>query len=304
MNLDKENLYPPALKEGDTIAIVSPAGKIAPCKVERATEVLENAGWNVEKGEFVLGEYENYSGTPQQRLSDIVKVLTNPEVKAVICSRGGYGAVHLLEELDKLPINENPKWLVGFSDISALHALFNGKGIATVHGPMTKDISNDIADPSVASLFKILRGEKEEFTFSSSPFDRPGLATGTLVGGNLSVIAELLSTPYNVIEPGVILFIEDLAEPLYKIERIFYQLRLNGVLERLGGLVVGQFTDYKPDIGYEVMEEMIHKMVEPYTYPVAMNVPSGHIDRNMPLILGAKVTLRVTLGETNSIVYW
>ena len=303
--MDIGNIYPPALRHGDTVAIVSPAGKIEPCKVENAVLALQAEGWNVKIGRYALGDKDGFSGTPQQRLSDLVWAFSDPEVKAVICSRGGYGAVHLLQDLEtSLTPLATPKWLVGFSDISALHSWINHRGLVSIHGPMSKDIAKGTKEISVERMFQILRGDKTEFIFPSSPFDRPGLATGPLVGGNFSVIADLFGTPYNVIEPGTILFIEDLSEPIYKIQRVLYQLRLNGVLSQLGGLIVGQFTNYTPGIGYETMEDMIYQMVEPYDYPVAMNLPCGHIDSNMPLILGAKITLRVTLAQNNSIVYW
>lgn len=304
MAVEKSNRYPEPLKPGDKIAIVSPAGHISATPVEGAKGVLEGEGWVVEVAPHALGQWGSYSGKDYERYSDLASALMDPDVRAVISARGGYGAVHLLDELDRLPFQDDPKWLVGFSDISALHALLNKKGIVSVHGPMTKDISRGASDPNNAMLFEILRGNKPEFTFPTSKYDRPGIATAQMLGGNLAVIADLIGTPYNVLDPGTILFIEDIAEPIYKVERILYQLRLSGVLPKLAGLVVGQFTEYQPNDNYRTVEEMIHDMVAPYRYPVAMNVPVGHVDFNTPVISGALVTLRVTMGETNSIVYW
>lgn len=304
MDKARAHIYPDPLMKGDKIAIVSPAGPIDSQHVHNAAEVLRNHGWVVEIYPHALGRQGIYSGTDNQRFNDLEKALLDPEVKAIICSRGGYGAVHLLERLDTLPLIENPKWLVGFSDISALHALMAKHGVVSVHAPMTKDIAKGSEDPDNATLFKILEGELPEATFPSSVFDRPGIVTAKLLGGNLAVIAELIGTPFNVIEPGTILFIEDLEEPIYKVERIFYQLKLAGILGRLKGLIVGQFTGYKPNATYNRMEEMIAEMVAPYTYPVAMDVPFGHVDHNIPMISGAFVTLRVTPGRNNSIVYW
>lgn len=304
MATDKSNRYPKPLKKGDKIAIVAPAGHVTAEPVEGAKEVLEAQGWEVVIAPHTLGEYGSYSGKSYERYSDLAAALMDPEVRAIICARGGYGAVHLLDELDRLPFQEDPKWLVGFSDISALHALFNKKGIVSLHGPMTRDISRGADDPNNAMLFDMLRGNRPELTFPTSIYDRPGIATAQMLGGNLAVIDALIGTPYNVLIPGTILFIEDVSEPIYKIERILYQLRLSGVLPKLAGLVVGQFTDYNASDNYRTMEEMIHDMVAPYSYPVAMNVPVGHVSFNAPLISGALVTLRVTMGETNSIVYW
>lgn len=302
---NKRKSFPPPLKPGDKVAIVSPAGSVDERQVVKATEVLHEKGWVPVVYPNALGCYGTYSGTYNERLGDIEKALLDPEIKAIICSRGGYGAVHLLESLDRLPLKKNPKWLVGFSDISALHALFVKHGLVSVHGPMTKDIARGgLEDDDILTLFDILEGKIPETTFPSSPYDRPGIASGQLQGGNLAVIADLIGTPFSVAKANVILFIEDLEEPIYKVERILYQLRLAGILPKLKGLLVGQFTGYKPNKNYEKMEVMIHDMVAPYSYPVAMDVPVGHVDHNIPLISGAYVTFRVTNGENNSLVYW
>lgn len=301
---DTVPVFPRPLEQGDRIAVVSPAGSIDPRHVHSAVEVLRQQGWRPYIGDHALGKSGTYSGTDTERFHDLSRALTDPSVRAVICSRGGYGAVHLLERLDAIPVARDPKWIVGFSDISALHALMTSKGIVSVHAPMTKDISRGPEDPDIATLFGILRGDRPVHRFPSSRFDRPGIASGRLLGGNLAVIAELIGTPFDVIRPGSILFIEDIEEPIYKTERILYQLRLSGRLASLAGLIVGQFTGYKPNANYELMEEMIADMVYPYDFPVAMNVPFGHVDHNIPLLSGARATLRVTIGDTNSLVSW
>ena len=297
-------VFPAPLAQGDRIAIVSPAGSIEAKHVHAAVKVLEQQGWRPYIGDYALGKSGSYSGTGTERFHDLSHALSDPSVRAIICSRGGYGAVHLLDRLDALPVQRDPKWIVGFSDISALHALMARKGIVSVHAPMTKDIARGADDPDNASLFSILRGEKPTHKFPSSKFDRPGLATGRLLGGNLAVIADLIGTPFDVIQPGSILFIEDIEEPIYKTERILYQLRLSGKMASLAGLMVGQFTGYRPNANYTLMEEMIADMVSPYDFPVAMNVPFGHVEHNIPLVSGAKTTLRVTVGDSNSIVTW
>lgn len=301
---DFTGYIPEGLKPGDLIAIVSPSGSVKEKQVHEAAEILNAHGWNVRIYPHALGEFGTYSGSSYQRYDDLSKALMDPEVRAVICSRGGYGAVHLLQQLEELPLQNDPKWIVGFSDISAIHALLAKKGIVSVHGPMTKDITKGAEDPDITMLFNLLEGNFPETTFPPSVYDRPGLATGILLGGNLSVIAQLIGTPFNMVKPDTILFIEDVEEPIYKIERVLYQMRLAGVLERLKGLIVGQFTGYKKNDNYNTMEEMIYDMVAPYSYPVAMNVPFGHVDHNIPLLSGAYITLRVTSGENNSIVYW
>ncbi|MDE5689301.1 MAG: LD-carboxypeptidase, partial [Duncaniella sp.] len=217
------------------------------------------------------------------------------DTRAIICSRGGYGAVHLLDRLDRLSLRDDPKWIVGYSDISALHALMTRHGIKSVHAPMTKHISeNRGRDTDSRRLFEILSGATPDLRAGGHPLNRPGEAEGLLVGGNLAVIAGLLSTPFDVIRPGRILFIEDIAEPIYKVERILYTLRLSGVLGQLAGLVVGRFTDYAPDRGSASMEEMISRMVADYSYPVAYGIPVGHVDHNVPLVCSSLVRLEVT----------
>ncbi len=296
-------IYPKALKQGDKIAICSPAGRIDPKKVEGAVEVLRGQGWEPVVMPNALGSSGSYSGTQDQRYSDLKTAFTDPSVRAILCSRGGYGVVHIMDRLAKLPLEDDPKWVMGFSDISAMHALMHSKGIASIHSSMAGQIMLGPDDADNAALFSILRGERPVHLFPSHDYDTPGIATGQLFGGNVAVLADLVGGPYDFLKPGSVLFIEDVSEPIYKIERILYQLRLNGVLPELAGLIVGQFTEYKADDNYSDMESMIRDMVAPYDYPVAFNVPIGHVDHNIPLIESAKVTLKVSPSGTNSIIF-
>ena len=301
---DRQTLiYPAPLREGDKIVFCSPAGLIAPEKVEAAAEVLRGQGWRVVIMPHAFGEHGSFSGTPDERYADLSDALLDPEVKAIICSRGGYGVVHILDRLNRLDLRANAKWIAGFSDISALHALMSVNGIASLHSSMAAHIMLGADDPDNAAMFAILRGERPAYTFDGHNFDRCGVATGKLLGGNVAVIAELISTPYDIIVPGSILFIEDIAEPIYKIERILYQLKLSGVLGRLNGLIVGQFTDYTPDSNFNDMYEMIRDATASYDYPVAYNAPIGHVDHNIPLIESAQVTLKVNPSGRNSLIF-
>ena len=299
----KDLIYPAPLREGDKIAICSPAGLIAPEKVEAAADVLRDQGWRVEIMPHTFGEHGSFSGTADERFADLSNAQLDPEVKAIICSRGGYGVVHILDRLNKLDLRSNAKWIAGFSDISALHALMAVNGIASLHSSMAAHIMLGADDQDNADMFAILRGERPAYTFDGHNFDRCGVATGKLLGGNVAVLAELISTPYDIIRPGTILFVEDIAEPIYKIERILYQLKLSGVLEHLNGLIVGQFTDYKPDSNFNDMYEMIRDATAPYDYPVAFNAPIGHVDHNIPLIESAPVTLKVSSTGRNSLIF-
>lgn len=295
--------YPQPLVAGDTIAIVSPAGPVEAHKVEGARRVLEDEGFKVLVGPHALGNNGNYSGTADERYADMAEALTNPEVRAVLCSRGGYGVVHLLDRLAALPLADDPKWVIGYSDISAMHGLMASKGIASIHSPMTAQVMLGADDPDTASLLEILRGGRPAYVFDSHAYDRRGIAAGQLYGGNMAVLNELVNTPFDILKPDRILFIEDISEPVYKIERMLYQLRLSGVLPRIRGLVVGQFTEYGHDRNYADMETMIRDMTAPYSYPVAFNVPVGHVDHNLPLIEGADVTLKVSAGGKNSLIF-
>ena len=296
-------IYPKPLKKGDKIAICSPAGKIKPEIVNKAAAVLRGQGYRVEIMPHAFGADGQFSGTADERYADLKAAFADPDVRLILCSRGGYGVVHILDRLNQLPLTDDPKWVAGFSDISALHALMATKGIASIHSLMCAGIQRGADDPDIAAFFDILEGGRPVHIFDGHAYDRPGLATGTLYGGNVAVLAELISTPYDIIKPDTILFIEDVAEPIYKIERILYQLKLSGVLGKLRGLVVGQFTDYKPDDNHPDMESMIRDMVAEYNYPVAFNTPIGHVDHNVPLIESAKVTLKVNSEGRNSIIF-
>lgn len=291
-------IYPRPLSAGDKIAIVSPASAINPDYVDGAASTIAAAGWTPVVYPGALGRSGSYSGSTTQRLNDLTRALTDPSVRAILCSRGGYGAVHLLDHISQLPLADDPKWLIGFSDISALHALMQAKGIASIHASMAKQLAKGVDHPINRLLFNILRGQENNYTFPPHPYNRHGAVTARLVGGNLAVLAGLIATPYDLLQPDTLLFIEDIAEPIYKVERILYQLRLKGVLQRLKGLIVGRFTEYSPDANHPSMERMIADMTAPYAYPVAFNIPVGHIDDNIPLIQGSTVTLTVTPTQT------
>lgn len=300
----KEIKFPRPLQPGDKIAIVSPAGPIDSALVYGAAEMLRGQGYRVDIGQHALGHNGQYSGTDHERYADLRRAVTDPEVRAILCSRGGYGVVHLLDDIKDLPWRDDPKWVIGFSDISALHALMHSQGIASIHGSMAKALMLGPDNEDNAMTLDILRGERPSLQWPSHRYDRPGLAEGTLLGGNLAVLSGLVDTPYDMLQPDTILFIEDVSEPIYKIERMLYQLRLSGVLPRLRGLIVGQFTDYKPNENYHDMETMIRDMVAPYGYPVAFGAPIGHVDHNVPVIEGAHVTLRVPASGDKTMIYW
>ena len=300
---------PAPLQSGDMVAIVSPASTIAPEFVEGAIAVLRGWGFQVLEGANTRGHHVaasgaiTYSGTCEARLNDIKQAFENAQVKAILCSRGGYGTMQLLDSLQEV-IARNPKWVIGFSDITALHAALHRAGYASIHGLMAKHLTEcGAADPCSQALRHLLTGGTMHYETEPHACNRTGAATAPLVGGNLALLHSMLGTRYNMIEPGVILFIEDIAEAIYRTQRMLLSLQLAGILPQLAGLVVGQFTRYRDPLLPEqeqeqttqrsAMYEMISEMVAPYDYPVTFNFPIGHVNRNQPLVEGAKVRLRV-----------
>lgn len=289
-------IIPPSLQQGDTIAIVSPSSKVLSRYIDEAAQVLASWGYKVVKGAHSYGAYGNFAATPQERLSDLREALLNPDVKAIMCSRGGYGAVHLLDGITAQDIRDNVKWLMGFSDISAFHAAWVRAGVASLHAPMCKHLAEEGGDQvSSQYLREILAGQYPVYRVEPHRFNRCGSVRARIVGGNMAVLCGLLRTPYDIFQEDTILFIEDVGERTYKVERMLYNLELAGVLPRLAGLVVGQFTDYNEDPGMcATMQEMIASRVALYGYPVAFNFPIGHVVLNHPIIEGADATFTVT----------
>lgn len=295
---------PALLKEGDKIAIVSPSGTVLSERVDGAMFAFEKWGFVPVEGKYCRDKHLAYgivshSAPLENRLSDFDRALHDPEVKAILCSRGGYGAVQLLEHLDLDYITQNPKWLVGFSDISALHAAWNRAGVVSIHSPMAKHLTLYDSNDEINQInYRIMTlGEMPSYCEAPHPHNRAGQATAPLTGGNLAVLMSLLATPFNILKPGHILFIEDVAEQVYQVQRLLYHLRLAGILPNLAGLIVGQFTKHRGD-DTTAMYDMISDMVAPYHYPVAFNFPIGHVPRNLPLVEGSTATLKVTPTAT------
>lgn len=287
-------IIPSPLKPGDRIAILSPASAVNPEYVSAAAKTLRAQGYFPEIMPHACGKCGSYSATETDRLADIAEAFTRKDIRAILCSRGGYGCVHLLPHLAKLPLVDDPKWLIGFSDVSALHQLMASKGIVSIHGSMAKALALHPADfETNAALLRMLGGDMPEVKWPTHPLSLPGTAEGTLRGGNLAVIQALIDTPFHPFVDGQILFIEDIAEPIYKVERILCQLRMSGILQRSAGIVIGQFTEYRPDANHSEMYSMISPLVSDLGIPVAFNAPIGHIEENMPLLHGAPYRLAV-----------
>lgn len=293
--------FPSFLKENDKVAIISPASKIDKTLLKRAIGRLSS--WHLcpylEKNASGAAGY--YSGSIKERLSDFQHALDDKEVRAILCSRGGYGAIHLVEKLDFTKFKESPKWLIGFSDITALHNLLQYNGYASLHAPMAKQLAVEPEDDLCSNYLKdILFGKLPDYHVEHHRLNHYGKAKGTLRGGNMSVFYGLRSTPYDIPAEKTILFIEDVGERPHAIERMMYNLKLSGVLEKLSGLIIGQFTEYEEDneLGKDLYGA-IADLVKEYDYPICFNFPVGHVTDNRPLIEGAQIELNVDKKGVN-----
>lgn len=297
-------LQPPNLQIGDKALILSPAGKIDAEPVERAMDILRGWGLEAEISENALSQTGRFSGFVEQRLSDLQKAMNDPQVKLIFCSRGGYGTVHLLDKLDLAGIKQHPKWVIGYSDITVLHAALQSHGIMSVHGPMAKHFSDEgAADVSVRFTKAILSGETLDYDIPVTHLawlNRQGKAAGRLFGGNLSVFCSMLGTKFAKIPKNGILFIEDIGEEPYKVDRYINQLKLAGVFDKISGFIVGQFSDYTEDNDmYAALYESIAQAVTEYDFPVCFNFPVGHVKLNFPLVMGKKAKLTVKDNQIN-----
>ena len=291
------------LKPNDQIRIVSPSGVINPEFIDGAKKVLTSWGLNATEGQFARGEYGRFAGTKEQRIADLQAALDDTEVKAILCSRGGYGLAQIIDKLDFSIFAQSPKWLIGFSDITILHNVITNLGIPSIHGIMAKYLTELPADSNqISSLKNILLGTLPTYSVQPHESNRMGAASGKLVGGNLSVLMALRGSRFDLQYENSILFIEDIAEQPYHIDRMMQNLRFSGALTHIKGLVVGQFTDCDEDPRMmQTVTEIIADSVKEYDYPVCFNFPAGHVDYNLPLVLGANSKLNVNKSESKLI---
>lgn len=289
-------MSPSFLNKGDLISIVAPSGKVDPEYVLQSKLLLESWGFSIELGEHVFAEYGRYAGTDEERLSDLQKAMDNTVSKAVFCARGGYGVVHLLESLSLQNFIQKPKWLIGYSDITALHSKINNAGILSIHAPMSSHLAQEGNDEASLFLKDLLFGKLPRYTVKPHILNRQGKSEGVLRGGNLSVLYGLRGTPYDFKPHNTILFIEDVCEKPYHIERMMYNLKMGGILENISGLLVGQFSDCEEDESmHKSIYESIADLVSKYDYPVVFNFPVGHLKKNFPLVCGKSCEIIVTV---------
>jgi muramoyltetrapeptide carboxypeptidase len=291
---------PPHLKKGDKIAIVCPAKKL-PGKIDAAIEIFEQWGLQVELGESVYASSNQFAGTDALRTSDLQRFLDDPDVKAIVAARGGYGTLRIIDELDFTAFSQHPKWIVGFSDITILlsHVL-ELCNVMSIHGQMPYTFP-EASPVSLESLRKALFGAPIHYEYDSSFPNRPGTAEGILIGGNLTLLVLLEGSVSAVDYTDKILFLEDVGEPEYSIDRLMRMLKRSGKLANLKGLIVGAFTgmDQEKIPFGQSPEEIIMDLIKDYDYPVCFNFPTGHIDDNRAIIVGGTVLMAAEINKVS-----
>lgn len=290
----------PYLKPGDKIKIVSPAKGIEPALVFDAKDFWEKQGFIVELGEFCIGKYHYFSGTDFERCSDFQDALNNPEIKAIVCARGGYGAIRILDLINWSAFLLNPKWIVGFSDITVFHQRIQKYDFQSIHATMPLNYKQN-SKAALQTLVDSLTGKLNSIQIEGNKNNIIGQTTGKLLGGNLSIVYSLLGTDDQPDYQGSVLFLEDLCEQLYHIDRMFFALQKAGILNQISGLIIGGFTDLKDvDSGFgKNIEEIILDRISFRNIPVVFNFPAGHIDDNRALIFGKEVNIEVKSNQVN-----
>lgn len=292
-------ITPPYLKKGDTIAICATARKNITDNLKPAIELAKSWGLEVIIGKTIGLDNNQLAGTDQERADDFQRLIDNPNIKAIWCARGGYGTVRMIDLVDFSKFSQNPKWIIGFSDVTVLHSHLNHLGFETIHGIMPINI--DKASPIVKeTLRKSLFGETITYAVPFEKENKIGVTKGELIGGNLSILYSLMGSESQVDCKGKILFIEDLDEYLYHIDRMMIGLKRCGCFESLSGMVVGAFTKMKDnDIPWgKTAYQIIADVTKKYNFPIVYNFPAGHIHENNTLVLGKKAILEVTKDGT------
>lgn len=295
-------IQPPFLKKGDKIGIVSPAGKITRKELLPAFRKLKEWGFEAVPGSNLHSSFHQFAGTDKERTEDFQKMLDDESIRGILCSRGGYGSIRLIVKLDFRNFRNNPKWIIGFSDITVFHSLLNRRfNIESVHAVMGMNFPPDGSNNrAINSLKNVLTGERPNYTIPSHPFNRIGECRGQVIGGNLSMLYCTMGTELDIDTRGKILFIEDIDEYLYHIDRMMMAMKLSGKFDRLNALIVGGMTemnDNEEPFGFSAIK-IISDIVKDYSFPVCFNFPAGHAEYNLALIMGRDAELTIDRKES------
>lgn len=294
---------PSGVKNLENVSILSTARAIRPEELTEAVKFLSDNELAFVRSNNLHAKYHQFAGTDEERLANLQEMLDREDIKAIWCARGGYGTARLIDKINWEKFKENPKWIIGYSDITALHNHINMNfGIATLHATMPVNVPKNTPE-ALTGVLHILRGGFPQYHVAPHPFNREGKAEGVLLGGNLSMIYSLCGSPTALKTDGAILFLEDLDEYLYHIDRMMLNLKRNGYLQNLAGLIVGGMTDMRDNavpFG-KTAEEIIAEHVAEFDYPVCFGFPAGHLDDNRPIIMGGKTVLEVSSSKVNFI---
>lgn len=288
---------PPYLKQDDTIGMICPSGYMPLEKAQKCIDTLQQWGFKIQVGKTPGHQFNYFSGTDEERLNDLQQMLDDSTIKAIFCARGGYGLSRVIDAINFDKFTQHPKWIIGYSDITLLHAhIYSNYNIACLHAPMAAAFNEiDESEEYIQSIFKSLTGKHQSYTIVSTAFNKKGICRGELVGGNLSLLAHIIGTKSDINTKNKILFIEDIGEYKYNIDRMLMQLKRAGKLNELAGLIVGSFNEIKDTtIPFgQAIEEMIFDKIKEYSYPVCFDFPVGHVKENYALKIGANYKLTV-----------
>jgi muramoyltetrapeptide carboxypeptidase len=299
-------IQPPYLKAGDTVAIVAPSGilKNREKEVQQAVDLLKSWGLEAVIGEHVFSQNNHFAGTDAERCEDFQKAMDDPTISAIWCARGGYGTVRILDKLDYTKFSKNPKWLIGYSDITALHNQFHNKGFQSIHALMCTSLIDEIDDIAIPieTYRMAIFGEQLQYNLKGSNYNRIGAVSAPLVGGNLTMLHTMLGSKTSIDTSGKILFIEEIGEYKYHIDRMLQSLKRAGYFDNCKGLLVGDMSKMRTNttLWGSSVEQLILDALAEYDFPICFNMPAGHEDDNRAMILGRMIEMKV--GKEKSTV--
>ncbi len=303
--MPKKMIQPSYLKAGDTVAIVATSGilKNREREVQQAVGILKSWNLNVVVGEHVFKKADHFAGTDDERCEDFQKVMDDPKISAIWCARGGYGTVRILDKLDYTKFKENPKWIIGYSDITALHNQVHNEGFESLHALMCVSLTKDLTEiaESINTFKAALFGSPTDYTLNGSDYNRVGETSGPLVGGNLTMLHTMLGSKESIDTSGKILFIEEIGEYKYHIDRMLQSLKRAGYFDNCKGLIVGGMSKMRTNttLWGTSVEQLILDALADYDFPIAFNMPAGHEKDNRALVLGRIVELKVEKTESS-----